>query len=598
MLSGCDISVTKDLMSATAHHPKGWWAVTGTKSEKGVIYMYITEKERQKIIADMEELLSEYGYEYSTDALNRIIDEWGRNKETIISLFKNHPNYREGQFMVAFDQDYDRAVNRNALYEFASWIYDCLLDQIELDEMRCTWEEAYTINRLIREYDAKTVDADTVSAWKSILPDAKLHEGMKTSRAVNKICGYLGLDKKPEYNRKFARYADGLNPLKVVRHTVISVNPLDYLTMSFGNSWASCHTIDKENKRGMPNTYEGQYSSGTISYMLDGTSFIMYTIDKNFSGEDYWRSDGKINRQMFHLGEDFLVQGRMYPQDNDGAEGIYTDFRAIAQKVIADCKQIPNLWTLRKGTEAASQYIDSVGTHYQDYRHYDNCTLSIRKGADGLKRITVGHNPICVTCGREHTVSENISCCAGTIECDSCGCCISFGDTRYTTTYGDVYCEDCGCVCDRCGEVILQDDAIWIDSEGVYVCEDCASEHYHRCGECGEYFSADDVCWVESVDGYVCDHCLEEYYFRCEECGDYFRNGSVYECTYVESTDKYVCDDCLKEYYFCCDSCGNYFPAEEACVYEEGEICKDCYAERMEAEGLLVAEETEKGETA
>lgn len=591
MLSGCDISVTKDLMSATAHHPKGWWAVTGTKSEKGVIYMYITEKERQKIIADMEELLSEYGYEYSTDALNRIIDEWGRNKETIISLFKNHPNYREDQFMVAFDQDYDRAVNRNALYEFASWIYDSLLDQIELDEIRFTWEEAYTIDRLIREYDAKTVDADTVSAWKSILPDAKLHEGMKTSRAVNKICGYLGLDKKPEYNRKFARYADGLNPLKVVRHTVISVNPLDYLTMSFGNSWASCHTIDKENKRGMPNTYEGQYSSGTISYMLDGTSFIMYTIDKNFSGEDYWRSDGKINRQMFHLGEDFLVQGRMYPQDNDGAEGIYTDFRAIAQKVIADCKQIPNLWTLRKGTAAASEYIDSAGTHYQDYRHYDNCTLSIRKGADGLKRITVGHNPICVTCGREHTVSENISCCARTRVCDSCGCYISFGDTTYTTTDGDVYCEDCGCVCDSCGEAILQDDAIWIPSESIYVCEDCASNHYYRCDECGEYFSTDDVYWVESVNGYVCDHCLEEYYFRCKECGDYFRNGSVYECTYVESTDKYVCDDCLEEYYFRCDSCGNYFPAEEACVYEEGEICKDCYA-------ACVTEEVEESETA
>ena len=61
MLLSCNISVTKDLMSATAHHPKGWWAVTGTKSEKGVIYMYITEKERQKIIADMEELLGEYG---------------------------------------------------------------------------------------------------------------------------------------------------------------------------------------------------------------------------------------------------------------------------------------------------------------------------------------------------------------------------------------------------------------------------------------------------------------------------------------------------------------------------------------------------------
>lgn len=557
--------------------------------------MYITEKERQKIIADMEELLGEYDYEYSTDALNRIIDEWGTNKETIISLFKSHPNYREGKFMIAFDQDYDRAVNQHALHTFARWVYDSLLENIQPEGI--TDDKIYEIYYMIRSYEEKTVDVETMSHWESILPDIRLHAGMKTSRAVNKICGYLGLDKEPEYNRQFARYADGLNPLKVVRHTVISVNPLDYLTMSFGNSWASCHTIDKENKRGMPNTYEGQYSSGTISYMLDGTSFIMYTIDKDFSGEDYWRSDGKINRQMFHLGEDFLVQGRMYPQDNDGAEGIYTDFRAIAQKVIADCKQIPNLWTLRKGTEAASQYIDSAGTHYRDYRHYDNCTLSIRKGADGLKRITVGHNPICVTCGREHTVSENISCCARTMECDVCGCHISYDDVMYTTTYGDVYCEDCGCVCDRCGEAILQDDATWIDAEDRYVCEDCLQAYYHRCTECGHYFGSDDVRWVNSEDGYVCDHCLSNYYTECDHCGEYFRDYSVNECTYVESTGYNVCDDCLEEYYFCCDSCMDYFPKEDVCVYEEGELCKDCCAERMAAEGLLVAEEVE-GETA
>ena len=181
-----------------------------------------------------------------------------------------------------------------------------------------------------------------------------------------------------------------------------------------------------------------------------------------------------------------------------------------------------------------------------------------------MKRIAVGRNRICVTCGREHTVSENISCCAGTIECDSCGCYIPFGDTRYTTTYGDVYCEDCGCVCERCGEVISRDDAIWIDSEDEYVCEDCLGEHYTQ----------------------------------CYDCGGYFRNGSVDECTYVESADRYVCDDCLEKYYFRCDSCGDYFPKEYVCVYEEESFCEDCYAERVEAEGLLVTEEVEEGETA
>ena len=168
----------------------------------------------------------------------------------------------------------------------------------------------------------------------------------------------------------------------------------------------------------------------------------------------------------------------------------------------------------------------------------------------------------------------------------------------YTTTYGEVYCEDCGCVCDRCGGVMLRDDAIWIDSEDGYVCEDCVNRYYSRCEECGDYFDNDNISWVESVDGYVCDDCLEEHYTQCYDCGDYFRNYSVDECTYVESTDRYVCDDCLERYYFRCDSCGDYFPKEYVCVYEEESFCENCYAERVEAEGLLVAEEVEEGETA
>ena len=159
------------------------------------------------------------------------------------------------------------------------------------------------------------------------------------------------------------------------------MNPLDYLTMSFGNSWASCHTIDKTNKRRMPNSYEGMYSSGTVSYMLDKPSMVFYTVDAAYEGKDFWH-EPKINRQMFHWAEDKLVQGRLYPQDNDGNGGAYTPYREIVQKIMSEIFEFPNLWTVSKGTDAASKYVVSEGTHYRDYESYSNCTLSRPKGSE------------------------------------------------------------------------------------------------------------------------------------------------------------------------------------------------------------------------
>ena len=539
--------------------------------------------EKEKILRDMEELLDEYDYVYTESALEQIVDTWATNKKSIIDLFSRHPNYREGQFMITFDQDYERTTDPAAIKHFAEWVY--LYDNLG-------YPQTSILYNWIRD-EEHNLSAESKALILSAFPDVQLHEGMKKTRAVNKVLSELELSHYREYNREFAKYADAMNPLKIVRHTIISVNPLDYLTMSFGNSWASCHTIDKRNLRGMPNTYEGQYSSGTISYMLDKTSFIMYTIDKDFDGEDYWRSNGKINRQMFHLGEDFLVQGRMYPQDNDGAEGIYTDFRNIAQKIIADCKQIPNLWTMRKGTNAASEWIKSEGTHYRDYHHYDNCTLSIRKGANGLKQIVVGHRPICIYCGNEHDEGSNINCCVANISCDRCGVVLRpTRDTIYTDDMGYHYCEDCGCECHICNEAMSRADATWIESENQYVCDDCLQEHYTRCGCCGEYVRNDDCIYVESEDSYICHDCLEEYYTQCDHCGQYFHDNAVYTCAYIESTEKWVCDGCFEEHYFTCSHCKRDMPMDE---YHEDELlceelCEECYKK--------ITSEEQEGETA
>lgn len=261
-------------------------------------------------------------------------------------------------------------------------------------------------------YHSQFLDEEIVNNLNLLLPELKATVGQKTSRIVNKYCKLIGIDKDPEYQKKYAAYADAVNPLMVKRHTVISCHPIDYLTMSFGNSWTSCHTIDKQNVRGMSDGYSGENSGGTLSYMLDGTSVVFYTVDKSYSG-DRIELEPKITRNMFHIGEDKIIQGRVYPKSSDEHENTYQINREIVQKVISDCMGKPNLWIITKGTSECEKVVDSMGVHYRDYLNYASCNVSYLKNTGNtrnLNKIVVGHKAICPCCGSSHNHADAVEC--------------------------------------------------------------------------------------------------------------------------------------------------------------------------------------------
>ena len=481
--------------------------------------MIITDSEREYILGGMRELLTEYGYAYTDNALKKIVTTWARQKETLIEAFKNHPNYLDGKFMIAFDQNYERPLDESGARAFWHWLEDKAITVLtdipaDVDEQRredsCRYlpHDLWNFLENMHAIATRTVSEATADEINRLLPNIRAHKGEKTSRVINRICTYLGYDKADGYNREFAKFADSLSPMVITRHTVLSINPLDYLTMSFGNSWSSCHTIDKNNKRGMPNSYHGCYSSGTISYMLDGSSMVFYTVESSYDGNDYW-TQPKINRQMFHYGEDKLVQGRLYPQDNDGCDVIYAPNRNIVQEIIAKIFDFPNLWTLSKGTAEANKYIRSVGTHYRDYRNYGNCTLSVRKDSENKSNFTVGANPICVKCGRRHSDEENIKCddCDDDVVCCDCGDEVDVDDAiEYNGRY---YCRRCVSTCPICGEVVPDEVTTYIETEDRDVCPSCLDQHYRQCEDCGEYVWSEDLTYVDG-QGYLCEDCMPD----------------------------------------------------------------------------------------
>ena len=497
------------------------------------------------ILNEMMKLLDEYDYNYTQTALEDIINEWERQKASLIEMFKRHPNYIEGKFLIAFDSNYERSIDLNAVNAFGGWLRR-RMSMIDTPDNICVRKANPNhilpidivdyIYDLCKWCNQRTVDEEHAKKLNEILPEIHPHAGQKTSRVINQFCNYLGWSKLEDYNREFAKFADALSPLTIKRHTILSLNPLDYLTMSFGNSWASCHTIDKHNKRNMPNSYHGQYSSGTMSYMLDSTSMVFYTVDASYDGTDYW-SQPKITRQMFHWGENMLVQSRLYPQNNDGNDEAYTPYRNIVQAIMAQVQDIPNLWTVKRGC-LYSDVVHSVGTHYQDYLHYASTTLSRPKdsGDDGCL-MTIGAVPICIECGHRHDKEDTINCCQPNMVCAKCGNEIN-DDVIYIN--GMPYCEDCVTWCDCCDCYELNENTIWVERDEIYICRDCRDNYYARCDVCGDWEHKDNMNWVESTEEWVCDYCLQENYTRCEQCDEYFPNEEIY---FTDDGD-YLCTDC------------------------------------------------------
>ena len=490
----------------------------------------ITETERNYLINSMRTLLNEYDYNYEVWALHDILDEWVSQKAPLIEAFKKHSNYIEGKFMIAFDTDYTREVNKVGLEKFSEWLRipiqefkesvpEAIYHQARAEGYDDLPDKLYQFLVHLHTYVSRTVTEETTELINESLP-LRIHVGEKMSRVINKICKYLGYDKHPDYNREFAKYADSLNPLTIKRHTILSLNPLDYLTMSFGNSWASCHTIDKNNRRGMPNSYEGQYSSGTVSYMLDPSSMVFYTVDASYDGNEYW-TQPKINRQMFHWGENKLVQARLYPQGNDYDDEAYKPYRELVQEIISTIFDIPNLWTTTKGIAAASKYIDTEGTHYEDYCHFDSCRLCRPKDDENENNFTVGAEPICIECGNRHDNSENINCCTtDSVYCEDCGCRIDDEEDQYYVD-GYIYCRSCVSYCDHCGEY-HRGEATYIESEDRYVCESCRDNDYSYCDICRNYEPMDNVRYIEEEDICVCENCFEDEVAECDCCGREF----------------------------------------------------------------------------
>lgn len=524
------------------------------------------EMNREKIITDMENWLSDHDVNYTHLGVKAIYNEWLKNKAPLIEKLRQHPNWDEDNLAIVLkESEYERAFNKSALYDFKYWVMNEIDEELRKNSVRRTRKELANKKELLeylrsdlrssnakglnlmtpegeparyfveREYEEtreklnnieinyklyrdewvkeeiknkyrRVIDAlDICSSCSEsnmlteqlaeqinkLIPEIKAVQGQKLSRVIQKICKTVDIDKIVKindygtytrddgFNRQFAILANEINPVTYKRITVISLNPVDYWSMSHGKNWHSCHYVGDGD--------DGCYSSGTESYMLDGTSIVYYIIDEKYTGNTYSLED-KINRCMFMVQPDgnAILESRVYPDDRDGGDNsLARQFRDVMSRIVSELWEVNNFWEIKKGSEAG--YLTTTyGTHYPDYIKYEDANTMINKSYTGEVNIVIGHDPICPVCGKEHSYEENVIC----EDCEH---------------EGEIRCENCG-------EYEDEEDAIHTSDDRWFCCEDCANgAGYYYCEDTGEYENENNM---QKIDGrwYLTENCYYNNY--------------------------------------------------------------------------------------
>lgn len=483
--------------------------------------------------------LSFFDVDYEEPGLRKNFESYERNKESLINLLRKHPNWNEEAKAVILTAKESRLVDFDvATNTFCALKNKCVISEAAAVLNKVFWRDWYLCKNLT-EAMVGWLDENNVDFG------FRYSVGQKTSRFMKKLFAFSGLDMEndPENRRLFAAYADALSTYDVERPFVLSANFSDYLSMSYGKNWCSCHIINPKMSKGGEN-YSGCYKAGTLSYANDPVSLISYTVEKLPSDINDLPTTPRMTRQMFYVDtkQQIMLQSRMYPYTNDNE--CRTLYREIVQGILAKCFDVDNLWKTESGRGVFYQH-DRM--HYADYEYSQyNPKFSYLQSTnkDNLGDVGIGDSVYCLECGHTHQDETSLSCktCRGVKSCAHCGQAIDTENDDYREdSNGNVYCAD----------------------------DDCC----FYCGDCREWHDVDDRNYVSTYDSYVCDSCLCNY-VECEVCGELIRESGIFE---VDNTG--LCESCARQESASCKSCGEIHLISNMRQIGDFLYCEDCVEE-------------------
>lgn len=242
-----------------------------------------------------------------------------------------------------------------------------------------------------------------------------LKEGWK----VTKCFSLLELNKK-RLMKQQDLYSTFIQSLNVKGRLVLSIDPLDFITMSVSRSgWSSCHHPI------------GGYGTGGISYMNDKASMIAYietidgmkttVYDDEADIETVITMPNKIWRQVVTINEDhdYTMQLRQYPNEsviyNKAVTELMTELLTAEEGIsyINNSRKIGNdSVKLQLRNQQLYRFLFYCDYHSNNFSRYTTIMRANLTNLDNLstlisekkiKRITVGEKIYCACgCGSEN----------------------------------------------------------------------------------------------------------------------------------------------------------------------------------------------------
>ena len=361
-------------------------------------YTQVVDSDRlDKMVNNVIGVFKEHGYAKASEVgVRKFLEKWNTQKSWLANLLRKSPDWDEENLCVTKIVDDIRYVDYysrvSAMSAFARTFDSAYSNKFYTicsdDATHCLKER----NPVVDEEFLRSVKRHITDG------EVKINIGAKLTRAIRQICVHFGWDKQVGFEKAYAELTDIITTKVDKRKYCLSINPIDFLLMSNGNSWSSCHYLEYGNTNKC-------YQAGTMSYPVDNVSMIFFSLPEDATGE--LCKQKKLRRQIFCYDGRALLQSRLYPKYD--AVATSNDIRAWVLGEFCKAEGDDHMWDAAFGHSYIPYYFDTrkYSTHYPDYEYSDyNCKVIPRKGLvayDYSPFVSyIGDKTICPVCGNEH----------------------------------------------------------------------------------------------------------------------------------------------------------------------------------------------------
>lgn len=367
----------------------------------------LSETELEQIVDTMESVFEDTDYNYTDEAVTKMAKKWAQNKSKLANILRKADGWDEKNLCVVRDITVEQRNASRAKREYQGLIYNIYSCAPDCTPSTRLLAEMYSESALVSDARAGALShrggewlRDNLES-QGFTVKFSLNVGAKFSRVMNAVLravieqGHIAC---PDYEKWFAAFSDGVKTKPEKLKFVLSIHPADYMRMSFGNSWESCHKLGR-----------GCYQAGTLSYMLDTCSMVGYVV-KTECKDEYWK-EGKIFRQMFMYNGAEMLKSRLYPDysTNDAIYGtVFADCVAKILDIPRDWEKVNSALTTMAQGKGSAAYPDFTFSYYNTWSLVNPKYLA--DDAFITKTTPIGELPMCPKCGREHKTKNTCYC--------------------------------------------------------------------------------------------------------------------------------------------------------------------------------------------